>query len=95
MGHGIKERIGHLILFKHIWSGSDSAYVRTSALVEALSFAVANDKASIKAYKQSGKCFFPLKGGLNVTITDVGFSVHEFVFQGTKLYAPAEALMRR
>ena len=31
----------------------------------------------------------------NLTITDVGFSVHEFVFQGTKLYAPAEALMRR
>jgi hypothetical protein len=57
-------------------------------------FAVAGDQASMQAYLDRNWCIYPLKGGLRVTINDVGFVVHGFMFQGTQLYAPVEALKK-
>lgn len=56
-----------------------------------LDFLTANDKASAQAYLDANRCI-SIKGGLQVTIVDVGLTKHQFAFRGVKLWTVREAL---
>jgi hypothetical protein len=60
-------------------------------LNDVVAFSAAKDYGSIQAYLDQKKCVV-MKGGLRVTITDVGFATHEFVYMGTKLYTIRKGL---
>lgn len=62
-------------------------------LDDIVSFSVAKDHGSIQAYLDQDKCVI-LRGGLRVTITDAGFTKHEFSYMGLKLYTVREGLKR-
>lgn len=60
-------------------------------LDDLLAYFAAKDNASAQAYLDQKKCVV-LKGGLRVTITDAGFTKHEFAYMGVKLYTLREGL---
>ncbi|PWB82036.1 MAG: hypothetical protein C3F08_00730 [Candidatus Methylomirabilota bacterium] len=60
-------------------------------LDDMITFVVAKDAASMKEYIDSGKCLM-LKGGVKVTVTGCSIGEREFVLEGVKLHALAEAL---
>jgi len=71
-----------------------SGYIacRSSDLLkDVFAFLRTEDRSSLNAYLQSGRCI-ALKDGVEVTVTDWGFATTEFVYQGTKYYTPTEAL---
>lgn len=63
-------------------------------LDDVLSFAAAKDLRNIDAYIQQRKCVI-MKGDLKVTIVNWGFTVHQFAFEGIKLWTVSEGLKLR
>ncbi len=60
-------------------------------LDDAITYAVNKDTASLQSLLDRGRCLI-LKGGLRVTVTDAGFTKHEFAYRGIKLWTVAEGL---
>lgn len=77
-----------------VTANSTLACVTKDEYSEAVQFIINEDMASLRAYIERGRCII-LKAGVQVTITDAGFLVHEFVVQGVKLYTARENLRLR
>jgi len=67
------------------------ACVTEEYLDDFLKYLAADDKYSYMALLERNQCIM-LKKGLRVTITDAGFTRHEFSYRGVKLWTVAEAL---
>lgn len=74
-----------------VTTGGYLACLSEQWLDDIITFAVSKDTASVNAYMESGKCIV-VKAGLKVTLTDAGWTVHEFVFQGVRFWTPVEGL---
>ncbi len=75
-------------------STTNSGYIACRSKVwldDVFKFLNNKDNSSLGAYLLSGKCI-ALEDGAQVTVTDWGFVTTEFVYQGTKYYAPSEAI---
>jgi len=68
------------------------ACVTEQHLDDFITYAVAKDTASMNALLVN--VCIQLKGGLKVTIVDVGWAKTQFSIQGLKLWIPTEALQR-
>lgn len=71
--------------------GGQIACLSEEWLDDMFSFVAAKDMGSFEAYIDSQRCLI-LKAGLPLTITDFGFTVHEIVISGIKLWVPIEAV---
>mgnify|MGYP006297327923 CR=1 FL=1 len=60
-------------------------------LNDVFSFLRNEDNSSLGSYIVTGKCI-PTEEGEKVSVTDWGFATTEFVYNGTKYYAPTEAV---
>jgi len=68
------------------------ACVTEQHLDDFVTYAVAKDTASMNALLLD--VCIQLKGGLKVTIVDVGWTKTQFAIQGLKLWIPTEALQK-